>query len=75
MYVAIVRLHPQTREGSKCKTMFKLNYPIPFLGFLWCVQSYGFCGESGIVVFRGVDRDPSEVWSLVRFMFLCKLQF
>ena len=51
MYVAIVRLHPLTREGSECKTMFKLNYPTSFLGFQGCVQSYGFCGESGIVEF------------------------
>lgn len=38
--------------------------------FLWDARvSYlvGYLGKRNIRVFRGVERDPSEVWSLMRF--------
>jgi len=33
----------------------------------WGVLSCGIFAVKGIMVFRGLERDPSDVWSLTRF--------
>lgn len=44
--------------------------------FAWvCALLWDILGEGNNMVFRGLDKDPSEVWSLASFMFRSWLRF
>lgn len=57
--------------SSKSLASQWLDWGVPpsaaFFGKLGCMLCYRFYGERNNEVFRGLERDCSDVWSLVKF--------
>lgn len=51
-------------QGVPSTSAFKREWLL-FFGKLGCAPFYGSYGENEITEFKGFERDPSDVWSLV----------
>lgn len=71
-------MHARHRDTSAIIEELLLNLPYRANGcFLWLVGvcNLKFGGVSGVLVFRGVNRDPSDIWSFVLFHVSCVFRF